>query len=166
MAHFSFYFFPSFLAVLGARPSKHKIGNIYNINDNRRRKKAKAKSTVPSGMQVIDLVDDIQARSTILHSATSSAIPSAATLQNPLPTLIASPSSCLTQQVPSTPAIVSIATALVSELSSSPPTHQLEASSTSTHMPVHSNAPTPPPNSSNPLSSSPPPVQSNTMPPS
>ena len=74
--HFFFFLFPFFLMVLGARPSKcRKSGN--SDNNNRRWKKAKAKSTVPSGMQVIDLVDNVLARSTASHSATSSALPSA-----------------------------------------------------------------------------------------
>jgi len=75
---FFFFLFPFFLMVLGARPLKHrKSGN--SDNNNQRWKKAKAKSTVPSGMQVIDLVDNVLARSTVfaLHSATSSALPSA-----------------------------------------------------------------------------------------
>jgi hypothetical protein len=153
VAHFSSSF-SLFSAVLGARPSKHKIGKSSNTNDSRRRKKAKAKSTVPSdmpGAEVIDLIDNVLAASTALHSATSSTqgLPSVATPQNPSFAPIASPSSCLTQQALSTPAIVPVAdnSYTTTQVSRSSPTHALP---TSTHTPVHSksNAPTPPPSGS------------------
>ena len=158
MAHFSFSF-SSFSAVLGARPSKHKIGESSNTNDSRRRKKAKAKSTVPSGTpgaEVIDLVDDVLAATTASNSATSSAqgLPSVATPKNPSSAPIASPSLCLTQQALSTPAIVPVAnnSYTTTQVSRSSPTHALP---TSTHTPIHSKSdpPTPPPSGSD-LSSS------------
>jgi len=161
----SFNFFFLLLAVLGVRPSKCRISDCNNTNNNRRQKKAKAKSTVPSGMQVIDLVDDIPARSTTLHSMISSAIPSTAALQDSSSESTVSPSLCLPQQVPSTTAIAFIAITQASSL----PIHQSEPSSTSTHMPILSNArntPTLPPNSSNLSSSSSPSVPSDKTPPS
>jgi hypothetical protein len=89
-----FFFLLSFSVVLGARPSKRrKSSDGDKINNNQRRKKAKAKSTVPSGTQVIDLVDDIPARwpkSTTSHSA---ALPSATV---PNPPSISIGSLCLT----------------------------------------------------------------------
>ena len=158
-----FFFLLSFSVVLGARPSKRrKSSNSNNINNNQRRKKAKAKSTVPSGTQVIDLVDDVPARSTTSHSM---ALPSATV---PNPPSISIGSLCLTQQGPSTPAIVPIVIA-----QASPATNQSEALSTSTHMPVHSNAPTLQPINPNLLSSLSllsslpmPPMPSNETPPS
>ena len=87
-----------------------------------------------------------------------------ATLQNPSSASIASP--CLTQQVPSTPAIVPVATAQVSSS-----TDQFKTFSTATHIPIHSNAPALQSNDSNLSSSSSPvppmpPMPSNEMPPS
>ena len=151
------FFSPAFLAILGARPSKRRIGNDDNSNDNRRRKKVKAKSTVLSGAQVIDLVDDVPAGSTTSRSATSSTLPSASIPQNPLSVSIASPSSCLDQQVLLAPAIIPVPT---TQFSPPPPSHQSEAFSTSVHIPVESNAPTPSSNISNPSSSLSPPVPS------
>lgn len=91
-------------------------------------------------MQVIDLADDVPAGSTVSHSVvTNSTLPS---LQIHPSTSTASPSSSLTQQVSSTPAVAPVATA---QVSSPPP--PLLALSTSSHTPqdVHSSAPTLPP---------------------
>ena len=100
--------FPSFSVVLGARPSKRRIGDSDNTNDNRRRKKVKAEPMVPSGTQVIDLVDDVPTGSGLPSFQTD---PSTSTTLQPQPPRLA-------QQVPLTPAIVSVATA---NISSPPP---------------------------------------------
>ena len=56
--------------VLGARPSKRKAGDIESLQQ----KKAKAKSTVPPGMQMIDLAHDALASSNTLRSTTSTPV--------------------------------------------------------------------------------------------
>ena len=167
---FYFFSFPSFLVILGARPSKRKSRDSDSNNNRRRWKKAKARSTVPSGTQVIDLVGDIPAGSIASQSTVSSALHPPATFQSPPSAPIISPSSCLTQQVLSTPAIVPIITAAAdtAQVLSPPtsPTHQFEAFPTSTCMPIHSDTPTLPPNSSSPSSLSSPPMPSDKTPPS
>ena len=110
---FSFFqvysLFPSFLVVLGARPLKRRIGNSDNTNDNHRWKKAKAEPMVPSSTQVIDLINDV---------STSSGLPSFQTDPSTLTTLLLLPLLHLAQQVPLTPAVVSIATTNISSLPS------------------------------------------------
>jgi len=149
-------------AAHNTRPSKPKRKTSDNSrNDNPRRKKVKSKSAVPPCTSVIDLANDVPISSVASHGITSSALPStAATLQN---APIASQLLCLTQKETSTSAISSVATAQVSS-----PTHPFEAPSTSTNMPmpVHSNIPAQPPNSSNLLLSLSPPTPSEETPPS
>lgn len=150
-----FFTFSPSLAILGARPSKRKNSGTNSTNDIRRRKKAKAKSTVPSGTQVIDLVDAASG-STTSHSTANFALPSAATLQNPPSTSIASLPSCPTRPALSAPATVPgpVTAAQVS----STPTDTLDAPA---HVPIHSSVPALSPNSSNPSSSLSPPTPTN-----
>ena len=117
--------FFTFSSILGARPSKCKNSSGDNMNDNRRWRKVKARSAVPPGTQVIDLVNsnDVRAASVgvTMNSAATLALPSAAPLQHPPSASITLPQSCPTQQeLVSTPAIVPslIATAQISS-----PTH-------------------------------------------
>jgi hypothetical protein len=116
-------FFPlHFFVVPGARPSKRKIGDISDIKDSRRRKRGKAKATVPpSGCQVIDLENDTPAASTASLGATSlvgSSVTHAA--DPPSTTSTALPTLCPTQQEPPTPIINSVPTAHVSPSSTLP----------------------------------------------
>jgi hypothetical protein len=75
--------------VLGARPSKRKTGDCRSLKDERKQKKAKAKLTVPSGAQVIDLANDVPASSSTSRSTTNStSAPVTTTLNPPSPLTI------------------------------------------------------------------------------
>lgn len=50
--------------LLGARPSKRKIGDGNSFKDERRRKKAKVKSTMLPGAEVVELINDALTSST------------------------------------------------------------------------------------------------------
>jgi hypothetical protein len=69
--------------ILGARPSKRKKGDGESLKDERRRKKTKAKSTVPPGTQVIDLADDALVFSSTSCPVTNSTTAPVVTTLNP-----------------------------------------------------------------------------------
>ena len=125
--------FSNFPIILGARPSKRKIGDSADIKDGHRRKRVKAKSTVPPGVKIIDLDDDILAASAVSRGVTNSADSFATPLSDPASASTAPLPSYATQQESSTPANDS------AHVSSSP-TLPFATPATPVQAPVHSSA--------------------------
>lgn len=104
-----------------------------DIKDGHRQKRVRAKSTVPPGVKIIDLDDDVLAASAVSRGVTNSADPFATRLSDPPSASTAPLPSYATQQEPSTPANDS------AHVSSSP-TLPFATPATPVQAPVHSSA--------------------------